>query len=338
MRRKRISVLFCTILLFSLLLVNIPENAGTPVIVNEDWIRYYNGDGNDQDVSWAMTMDPSGNIYVTGSSIGNATGKDYATVAYDSNGNELWVARYNGPGNGDDEATAIDINPNGNIIVTGKSMGNGTDYDYATVAYDPNGIELWVARYYGFGNGWDLANAVSCDPFGNVYVTGTSYGNGTFRDYATIKYDPSGIELWINRYNGPGNGEDIAVDLEVDPPDYIYVTGRSKGNETGPDYATIKYDALGNRIWVSRYNGPGNDLDNARALALDSLGNIYVTGSSHIGTVICNNFATIKYDPNGSQLWEAIYNGPSDGWDFVYDIALDPSGNVYITGSSQGNK
>jgi PKD repeat protein len=336
MRGKVISCTIIVMMVSAVFVIESIDNVNAQV--TEEWVVTYNGPGNDQDISWAMTIDSSGDIYVTGSSIGNGTGKDYATIKYDSNRTKQWVTRYNGPGNGDDEAKAIDISSNGDIIVTGKSRGIGTDYDYATVAYDSNGIELWVARYYGSGSGWDLANDISCDQFGNVFVTGGSYINTTSRDYATIKYDSSGNELWVARYNGPGNSIDEAVDSVVDPSGFIYITGRSNGNGTGSDYATIKYDTSGNQLWVSRYNGPGNDLDAPQAIVLDISGNLYITGSSHIGSVICNNYATVKYDPNGNLLWEAIYNGTGDGWDFVHDMALGPCGNVYITGSSQGNK
>jgi len=104
---------------------------------------------------------------------------DYGTVSYDRNGNQLWVARYNGPGNAFDEANAIVVDSAGNTYVTGGSMGsgNGTRYDYDTVKYDKNGKQLWAARYHGPGYGDDIANAVAVDAGGNIYVTGQSTGS-----------------------------------------------------------------------------------------------------------------------------------------------------------------
>ena len=99
-----------------------------------------------------------------------------------------WVARYNGPGNGEDRATALAVDTDGNVYVTGYSVGVGTSVDYATIKYDADGNPVWIARYNGLGNGEDIATALAVDADGNVYVTGRSAGVGTSFDYATIKY------------------------------------------------------------------------------------------------------------------------------------------------------
>ena len=101
---------------------------------------------------------------------------------------EGWVARYDGPDNYDDEAVAIAVDGSGNVYVTGRSDGSGTAQDYATIKYNSAGQQQWVARYDGPGGNDDVANAIAVDGSGNVYVTGSSYGSGTDRDYATIKY------------------------------------------------------------------------------------------------------------------------------------------------------
>jgi len=113
--------------------------------------------------------------------------------------------------------------------------------------------QAWVARYNGSGNGEDQANAVAVDSAGNVYVTGFSYG--TLSDYATIKYDSSGNQLWAARYNGPGNDEDRANAMAVDAAGNVYVTGESWDSGV-TDYATIKYDSSGNQVWVRALQRP----------------------------------------------------------------------------------
>jgi len=62
---------------------------------------------------------------------------------------EEWVARYNGLANSYDYAYAIAVDSSGNVYVTGKSYGSGTNYDYATIKYTPEGNELCVERNYG---------------------------------------------------------------------------------------------------------------------------------------------------------------------------------------------
>ncbi|MBI4721696.1 MAG: SBBP repeat-containing protein [Candidatus Stahlbacteria bacterium] len=170
---------------------------------------------------------------------------DFMTIKYASSGDSQLVARYNGSANGTDWASAIAVDSAGNIYVTGYSADSVTDCDYATVKYNSSGIEQWVARYNGPVDGYDEGKAIAIDGLGNIYVTGSSYGLATGTDYATVKYNSSGIEQWVARYNGPGNGNDYAYAITVDGSDYIYVTGESEGLGTDYDYTTIKYSCAG---------------------------------------------------------------------------------------------
>jgi len=281
-----------------------------------------------------IAVDSAGNVYVTGSSANSETFNDYdyATIKYDPAGNELWVARYNGPGDGPDVIYDLVIDSFGNLYVTGFSRGVVVS-NFATIKYDSNGKELWVAR--SNDNGYGMA--VTLDSQGNVYVAGYEKTDSIYFDYMVIKYDSAGNELWVARYNGPANLDDFANSIAVDSVGNVYVTGRSRNSLTigDEDYATVKYDPNGNELWVVRYNGPGNLLDNAISLAIDGLGNVCVTGQSRgIGTN--GDIATIKYDPAGNELWVARYNGTANGPDTAYDLVIDSLGNVYVTGSSSG--
>ena len=338
-----ILALVITILAFGLTGAGCKQSAPTPtpspegnVTVTQAWVARYDGGLADDDGAWAIAVDSSDNIYVTGYSWGNGTSSDYATIKYDSTGNQSWVDRYNGPGNSEDWAWDIALDKSGNIYVTGWSTGNGTVSDYATIKYDGNGSQLWVARYNGPANGYDLAYALTLDNAGNVYVTGWSQGNFTDADYATIKYDANGNQIWVARYNGPASGEDKASAVAVDSAGNVYVTGSSTGNGTGADYTTIKYDSDGNQLWVARYNGSANKGDQASVIALDGLGNIYVTGSS-AGNGTETDYATLKYDSHGNQLWATRYSGPANGEDGATVLAVDISSNAYVTGASTGN-
>ena len=132
------------------------------------WAKAYNGPGDSTDVAVAILCDTfivdTVSLYVVGYSFGDGTDFDYAIVKYDQDGNQLWEARYNGPGDsadycyGDwiDEVLTMDRK----LCVTGCSWGDGTDFDCATVAYDTGGTELWVARYNGPSNGDDRSYAM----------------------------------------------------------------------------------------------------------------------------------------------------------------------------------
>jgi uncharacterized delta-60 repeat protein len=306
----------------------------------EQWVARYNGPGNYYDYAHAIAIDGSGNVYVTGESRGSGTFDDYATVKYNSSGQEQWVARYNGPGNSGDGANAIAVDGSGNIYVTGSSynldLDIKDDWDYATVKYNSEGQEQWVARYNGPGNSSDEANAIAVDGSGNVYVTGSSVGSGTSFDYMTVKYNSEGQEQWVARYNGPGNGNDYANAIAVDGSGNIYVTGESYDSGTSSDYATVKYNSSGEEQWVARYNGPENSVDRAHAIAIDG-SDVYVSGvSAGLGTSY--DYATVKYNSAGEEQWVARYNGPGNSYDYVTAIAVDGSGNVYVTGYSEGNK
>lgn len=300
---------------------------------NQLWVARYDGLGISVEEASALAVDEKGNVYVAGMS-----GFDYATLKYDSSGNQLWVARYNGPGNGTDRVRAIAVDGAGNVYVTGDSEGSGTSNDYATIKYDGNGNQLWVARYDGAPGLMDLGYAVAVDAAGNVYVTGiTDLVKETgFADYATLKYDSSGTQLWVARYDGPGNGGDYASALAVDAAGSVWVTGSSTGSGSGFDYATLKYDSGGNQLWAARYNGPGNAGDGACALVLDALGNIYVTGYSR-GSGDGYDYGTVKYDGAGNPELVARYNGPGNTDDEASSLALDRAGNVYVTGRSAGS-
>jgi len=305
---------------------------------NQQWVARYNGPGNSWDYAWDIILDDNGNIYVTGGSVGIGTGYDYGTVAYDSDGNELWVARYNGPGyynSKSDIGKGIALDSHGNVYVTGYSIGNGTANDFVTVAYDSDGNELWVRRYQGPHAIWESGNDIVVNSLGNICVAGYSTSYGTSEDYTTISYDPYGNELWVAIYNGSTQYKDEVSAIAADTSGNVYVTGLSMGDSSGFDYATIKYDSDGNEIWVARYDGSGNYNDWARDIVIDSSDRVYITGQSY-GVDSFYDFATVAYDSNGNELWASRYNGPNDDNDDAYKLALGNSGNVYVTGDSWG--
>ena len=305
----------------------------------EQWVVRYNGPGNYDDTPMAIAVDAFGNVYVSGYSYGDGTYRDYATIKYNPDGIEQWVSRYNGPGNGNDKVQAMVLDDFGNVYVTGESDDNDSRLNYTTIKYNRDGCLLWIATYNGPSNDKDSARAITLDALGNVYVTGYSYGSTeTNEDYATIKYNSSGRQLRVARYAGPTGPPysmyDVANAITVDASGSVYVTGYSDGGDTSYDYATIKYNSDGIKQWDARYNGLGDKYDSANAIAVDRSGSVYVTGySGNLWTR--EDYATIKYDSNGRRLWVATYNGGANNNDRALSIALDLSGNVYVTGYSQ---
>jgi hypothetical protein len=290
-----------------------------------------------------MKMDALNNVYITGRSMG-LFNLDFATVKYDSAGNLVWVARYEGPANDYDSGEDLDIDKFGNVYVTGISNGGGklTWYDYCTIKYDANGDSIWVRRFSGnYIAVADWPWAVRVDETLNVYVTG--YANIFFNtgvDICTIKYDSAGTQQWVGAFDGVAHRTDGACCLELDNNGNVYVAGQSyhDNSETNSDYAAIKYNSSGVQQWVYLYNGPANDFDAVTDLLIGSDGSIYTTGeSSPSGNYYTNrDFYTVKYNPAGVVQWSQRYNGPGDSVDVPYEIIEDNSGNLYVVGRSGG--
>ncbi|MCI0450359.1 MAG: SBBP repeat-containing protein [Chlorobi bacterium] len=258
------------------------------------WVARYNGPQNSIDNAVVVRVDASGNVYVTGSSTGSGSGLDYATVKYNSSGQMQWVARYNGTNNADDVPSSMEIDGGGNIYVTGGSSGSTSSNDYATVKYNYSGEMQWAARYNGTGNDNDVVFGLAVSASGDVYVTGSSIGQGSATDYATVKYNSSGQQQWAARYNGPNNTSDDASSIVADAGGNVYVTGASNSGGTNLDYLTLKYDQTGTQVWEQRYNGPGNGIDAAASICIDISGNIFVTGNS-VGIGSSSDYATLRY-------------------------------------------
>jgi len=92
-----------------------------------------------------------------------------------------------------------------------------------------------------------------------------------------------------------------------------------------------KYDSAGNEVWTRTYNGTANGDDSGSDIAVDGSGNIYVTGSEWV-TEQWLNIWVRKYDSAGKELWTRTYNGIANYLDEGTGIAVDGSGNVYVTG------
>ena len=265
-------------------------------------------------------------------------------------GSQLWAARY-GTTEYENTANAVKVSPDGGTVFVTGVRGAPSSLSYATAAYNAaTGAQLWLATYTDPGNLNDVAASLAVSPSGGtVYVTGKSGGEsggvGSY-DYATIAYNAAtGAQLWIARYNGPGNGDDKASSVVVSPDGgTVFVTGESAQNASTFDYATVAYDATtGAQEWVARYHGPvthysqesryqGPAYNAARSVAVSPSGRtVFVTGQD-AGTTPAFDYATVAYDATtGAQEWVARYSA-SGG---AEALAVSPDGGtVFVFGGS----
>ena len=138
----------------------------------------------------------------------------------------------------------------------------------------------------------------------------------------------AGDTLWTRRYEGTRDG--YARALLVDRKDNVIVVGTCLGAGTGNDVVVVNYSPDGALHWSTTIAGPGASSDEARAAALDSLGDIYVTASTGIFPDL--NILTIKLTPSGTESWRRSWAGRSDKADVPAGIVVDSAGNAYVTG------
>ncbi len=254
---------------------------------------------------------------------------------------QQWDSKFDGPAGYDDYVSEMAIDALGNVYVTGYTFDTvtGTTYkiDYATVKYNSSGVQEWSAIYNGPADLMDYAHSIGVDDDGNVYVTGGSHAPDTTEEWATVKYNAFGVQLWVQRWHDPDSpGISRATDMVVDGLGNSYITGFGGGNlNDGYGYVTIKYNTDGVQEWISTYKYIPNDLsasDVATSIAMDNIGNIYVTGSSY-NTVTRGQWeiATVKYNPAGEQQWVSRHPGAGVTYLNGPEIITDNLGNAYIT-------
>ncbi len=262
-------------------------------------------------------------------------------------GAQLWVRRYNGPGNNlgnDDVARSAAVSPDrSTAYVTGYSQGPISD-EYATIAYNTaTGTQLWVSRYNDPSNYGAEANSVAVSPDGDtVFVTGSDNAGSNGEDYVTVAYNAvTGAQLWVSRYDGAAHGNDYASEVAFGPGgSTVYVTGWSIRTSSiyYYDWATVAYNAAtGAQLWVRRHRS-GYGTSGASALAVSpGGGTVFVTGFSH-GATSDDDYVTIAYNTaTGATRWLRRYNGPGNGTDEASSLAVSPGGGtVYVTGYSAG--
>ncbi len=251
------------------------------------WVKTLIGPSNGYDCGKAVIVDNNGNVYVTGVITNASNNEDCITIKYNQSGSIVWQSIYNGGGTYQDAGIDIGFDDRGNIITSGKSFVPATGYDFVTIKYRPTGDSVWTRRFTLPGNAWEEPAEMVIDRTGNIFIAGDFFTLPSNDAFGTVKYDSSGIFKWSKKLL---NGYASAV--SIDPYGNAVVTGRlSLGSM---NYFTVKYNTLGDSLWSQIYNGTGNAFDAAFDLAVDNLGNIYVTGTSSGGGAN-DDLVTLKY-------------------------------------------
>jgi putative pyrroloquinoline-quinone binding quinoprotein len=304
---------------------------------NRLWRKTYDGPAFSYDKATAVAVSPDGSaVFVTGDSWDNTTGADYTTLAYRAtDGATLWEARYDNA-QGPDRALAVAV-AGSRVLVTGdawtgsNSVGATLAYDAASgtelwqestalgtgsaITVNPSDSTVFVTGYsqvaaYAISDGMVLWSKTSSDvldtfrsivvsPDGSrVYVAGSRV-SPTLWDYVTVAYGAAnGTQFWVSTYSGPGNDNDTGIAAAIRPDgSEVYVTGYSRGPNSGLDYATIAYkSSTGSQAWEARYNGPGNADDAANAIAASPDGSkVFVVGTS-IGATTGMDLVAVAYE------------------------------------------
>lgn len=239
---------------------------------------------------------------------------------------------------GFDVAATMAKDASGNIYIAGSIPRNNQQTAFAVLKYDSQGRHLWTARYLGSQGGFNgSAAAVSVDSAGNVFAVGYVQPELVSRsfDYLVVKFNSNGIEQWARRIM-----TGFASKVIVEPSGNVYVSG-SVSSFAGSDWLTTKYATDGTRLWERRFTSVSvgeqpATMDSVSDMALDSSGNLIVTGTSQaLGNGLPFDFTTIKYDSNGNELFRATFNDIDQSNDLPFDLDVDPNGNIWVTGITE---
>ncbi|MEO0052317.1 MAG: SBBP repeat-containing protein [candidate division WOR-3 bacterium] len=334
-----------------------------PLLWAQVWIRTFDGPAHGRDILYCLDIDPLGNAIVTGSTkivLGDDTVLAGLTLKYDPAGNRQWVriqdnntwlalvcdgqgnayvSGSNGIGkyyaNGElawfwgnrVNGSAIALDRRGDVCVTGFITEPPPVWNRAVIAkYDTAGRLLWMwidslgSQMYG----------LALDTLDNIYVVGSDAKRGPPPRWRIMKFSPEGRLVWDRVTNTPGGAMSIAVTSGGE----AYATGEYRTGTEPERIVTVKYSPDGEERWLRYYDGPGWDWGYPVKLGPD--GCCYVIGPSGTqpGPWPLFDFVTIKYSPDGEELWVKRYDGSGKD-DMPFGLAFDSSGNIYVGGWSQ---
>jgi hypothetical protein len=250
----------------------------------------------------------SGAVYCAGFTKGTEERSTLLLVKYVDNGltvDQAWARTFSLAGHAGSRADDVEVDRSGNVIVAGTvgiaPPASARGRDIVVLKYSAAGVLKWRSVYNGSAHKDDVVSGLGVDARGNAYVTGTSVGAHSGRDYVTIKVRKSGPRAWVRRYVGP-SGRDEAAGIVVDSAGNSYVTGTSKAG-AHERAVTIKYDATGRWRWRST---SVNDVAGVFARAIDFSGtSVIVGGATWNGNAEGSDALFLKYrKSNGTRVWK----------------------------------
>ncbi|WP_306534763.1 fibronectin type III domain-containing protein [Geobacter sp.] len=292
--------------------------------------------------------DGSDNSVVIGYGLNASNNYDIFLIKYNADGTRPWTPVVYDSGR-DDLPTAVAFDASGNIFVTGYTTNTSDDSDWITAKYNgATGAQIWSQSYAGAGTLDDQALGLAVDAAGNVYVTGYAVNAAGDEEWVTIKYDgadaSSQREIWKKIHNGPAtpaNGDDRGISVAIDPIDgAVVVAGTSYVSATDSDFRLIRYNAAdGAVIWERNFDRP-TSYDYLTAMAVDSSGYLYVTGTTRSGVDTdpafdgSSDIMSLIYNHEGTFLGAATYDGTGRE-DKASVIATNYQGEAFMAGFSR---
>ncbi|MBC8186123.1 SBBP repeat-containing protein [candidate division KSB1 bacterium] len=307
---------------------------------NQQWERDFNGSYREDGEAVALQIDGNGDVIAFGGS-----GNKFVTTKYSAQGTFKWAASFDGREyySGNNKSLAVDAL--GNVFVTTANRADPLkwSYDFVTIKYNANGVQQWLSRYdkderQQGGNRQNFPGSIVVDQIGNTYVTGRSLGQSGNYDIVTIRYNPDGVEQWVNRFRSNENYYAEATDLAIDKNGNIIVSGIIRTDES--NILIIKYNAKGREQWVTTTPDETSYYMDA-SMTLDDWGNIYVLSNRDKSCMMCSmvdfdNCVILKYNSAGEKQW-IIQRAESENPSIGRNIGIDILGNVYICGFNLGS-
>ena len=199
---------------------------------------------------------------------------------------------------------------------------------------DPEPLEVtWQSSFDNFFNNEDPSH-VAVSPNGNIITAGSTAFTSNEEDFLIAAFDDQGNTLWNHVYNGDGDHYDKIEHIRIGADNSVIIVGQSWGPSFSVQWATMKLDQNGNRLWINRYDGgnPGAS-QYPRGMALAPDGRIAVCGWARDASFTTVHFSVVVYDADGNTIFDRMIPGTTGVDGQAEDAAFDPDGNIIVIGN-----